>query len=78
MAPERYTVTQHETLKFVKMKRVGKWFNFYTDKGKKYSTGFEDRAKLVKLDIEMMYDTNYDYQSEQWRVIRPSVWFENR
>ena len=71
---ERYSLPQLDTLKFVKMERVGSWFDFYTDTGKKYSTCYEDRANLVKLDIEMMYETKYDNLSKQWRVMHPIPW----
>ena len=55
------------------MKLVGKWFDFYTDDGKKYSTCYKDRADLVNLDVKMTYDVVYDRKFKEWRIMRPTA-----
>ena len=66
---DRYTAEELKTLTFVKMERVGQWYDFYTTAGEKYSTKYEERANEVVLNTEIEYRIKFDLVSNQHRIM---------
>ena len=66
---DRYTPEEIHQLTFIKMERVGRWYDFYTEKGEKYSTQYEDRAKEVVLHSNEEYRIAFDTKSQQHRIM---------
>ena len=54
---DRDTAEELKTLTFVKMERVGQWYDFYTTAGEKYSTKYEKRANEIVLNAEQPHLT---------------------
>lgn len=56
-------------INFVKLARVGEWYEFYTDTGEKYSTSFKNVSEQIKLNSKLIYEVRFDRKSNEWRLI---------